>query len=308
MNRDQLRILLPIVSLAVLLCSVFYLQPRAMSYFGLNLLFNLAVPVALATIAQMMIIMVNDIDLSIGTFVSFCACVTATFVQDTPLLGYLILLASIAAYAALGALIHHRNLPAIVVTLGMSFVWGGLAVLILPSPGGSSPEWLHAIMKSKPPFVPMAIIAAIIIGVTTHLLIKRSSFGVLLRGVGGNERTLSRAGWSVLQLKASAYALAGLFGVLAGMTLIGLTTSADANIALRYTLLSVAGVILGGGEFTGGRVSPIGAVIGALTLTLAASFLSFLKLSPDWQIGSQGAILIMVLAARLFFTRRGQSQ
>ncbi len=57
-----------------------------MSYFGLNLLFNLAVPVA-----QMMIIMVNDIDLSIGTFVSFCACVTATFVQETPFLGCLIL-------------------------------------------------------------------------------------------------------------------------------------------------------------------------------------------------------------------------
>ncbi len=54
------------------------------------------------------------------------------------------------------------------------------------------------------------------------------------------------------------------------IALVGLTTSADANIALRYTLLSIAGVILGGGEFIGGRVSPIGAVIGALTLTLMA--------------------------------------
>ena len=93
--------------------------------------------------------------------------------------------------------------------------------------------------------------------------------------------------------------------MLAGLTLVGLTTSADANIALRYTLLSIAGVILGGGEFTGGRVSPIGAVIGALTLTLAGSFLSFLRLSPDWQIGAQGAILIVVLALRVLINRRG---
>lgn len=304
MMRDNLRILLPTVSLAVLLAAVFYLQPRAMSYFGLNLLFNLAIPVALATIAQMMVIMVNDIDLSIGTFVSFCACVTATFVNDNPFVGYSILLLSIGAYAGIGALIHHKNLPAIVVTLGMSFVWGGLAILILPTPGGSSPEWLRALMKAKPPWVPIAVILPIVIGLLTHLLIKRSSFGVLLRGVGGNDRTLSRAGWSVLQLKAAAYALAGLFGVLSGMALIGLTTSADANIALRYTLLSVAGVILGGGEFTGGRISPIGAVIGALTLTLAASFLSFLRLSSDWQIGSQGAILILVLAVRLLISRK----
>ena len=159
-------------------------------------------------------------------------------------------------------------------------------------------------MTTKTPFVPVAIIAPIVIGLCMHYVVKRSSLGVLLRGVGGNEQAIERSGWSVLGLKAIAYGIAGLFGVLAGMALVGLATSADANIALRYTLLSIAGVILGGGEFTGGRVSPIGAVIGALTLTLAASFLSFLHLSSDWQIGAQGAILIAVLALRLVFTRR----
>ena len=305
MSADRLRLLLPVVSLAVLLGAVFYLQPRAMSYFGLNLLFNLAIPVALATIAQMMIIMVNDIDLSIGTFVSFCACVTATFVHDTPLLGYLILAAAILAYAAIGALIQLRGLPAIVVTLGMSFVWGGLAVLILPSPGGAAPDWLEALMRLKTPLVPIAVVAPLVIALVVHLLIKRSWFGVILQGVGGNERAMERAGWSVIKLRGAAYGLAGLFGVLAGMSLVGLTTAADANIALRYTLLSIAGVILGGGEFVGGRISPFGAVVGALTLTLAASFLSFLRLSPDWQIGAQGAILILVLAVRLLFLRKG---
>ncbi|WP_292292062.1 ABC transporter permease [Marivita sp.] len=301
------RIVLPVVSLAVLLAATFYMQPRAMSYFGLNLLFNLAVPIALATIAQMMIIMVNDIDLSLGAFVSLTACVTATFLQDAPLIGALIMLSLILSYAALGALIHAFDLPAIVVTLGMSFVWGGLALFILPSPGGSSPEWLRALMTVKPPFAPMAVVAAIIIALVTHLLIMRSGIGTVLRGVGGNARSVGRAGWSLIRLKALAYGLAGLFGVLAGMTLVGLTTAADANIAMRYTLLSIAGVILGGGEFIGGKVSPTGAVIGALTLTLAASFLSFMRLSSDWQIGAQGAILILVLTARLIFRQGGRT-
>jgi ribose transport system permease protein len=84
---------------------------------------------------------------------------------------------------------------------------------------------------------------------------------------------------------------------------VGLTTSADANIAGRYTLLAIAGVILGGGQFVGGRVSAVGAVIGAVTMTLAGSFLSFLKLNPDWQIGAQGAILIIVLALRVLLER-----
>lgn len=301
---SKYRILLPVLSLALLLAATFYMQPRTMSYFGVNLLFNLAVPIALATIAQMCIMMVEDIDLSVGAFVSLAACVTATLLNDQPALGVAVLAGLVAAYAVMGALIHRLELPAIVVTLGMSFVWGGLALFILPTPGGASPGWLRGLMTSTPPMVPMAVVASVVIATVAHLLIIRSGIGTVLRGVGGNARSVARAGWPVIRLKALAYGLAGLFGVLAGMALVGLTTSADANIALRYTLLSIAGVILGGGEFTGGKISPVGAVIGALTLTLAASFLSFLRLSPDWQIGAQGAILILVLMARLLFTRR----
>ncbi|MCC5972786.1 MAG: ABC transporter permease [Rubellimicrobium sp.] len=299
LTPDMIRLAVPFLALAVLLAGVFWLQPRAMTYSGLNLLFNLAVPIALATLAQMFIISVNDLDLSMGAFVSFVACVTATFLNDAPLVGALILLASIGAYAALGVIIHVRQLPAIVVTLGMSFVWTGLAVMILPSPGGAAPDWIRSLMTVRPPFVPMAIVASVLIALVAHLIIARSTLGVLIRGVGGNERSVARAGWSVLRARAAAYALAALFAVLAGMALVGLTTAADANIALRYTLLSIAGVILGGGEFVGGRVSAVGAVVGALTLALAGSFLSFLRLSPDWQIGAQGAILILVLALRL---------
>lgn len=299
LTGDQLRLIVPFMALAVLLAGVFTLQPRAMSYTGLNLLFNLAVPIALATLAQMFIMAVNDLDLSMGAFVSFAACVTATFLQQNPALGCLILLASVAVYAIMGIVIHVQRLPAIVVTLGMSFVWTGFAVMILPTPGGAPPGWLRGLMTVRPPLVPMAIAASVLIAFVAHLLIARSSLGVAIRGVGGNERSVERAGWNVLLVRAAAYALAALFAILAGMALVGLTTSADANIALRYTLLSIAGVILGGGEFVGGRVSAIGAVVGALTLALAGSFLSFLRLSPDWQIGAQGAILIVVLALRI---------
>ena len=304
LSSENLRLLVPILSLLLLLAGVFYLQPRAMSYMGLNLLFNLAVPIALATVAQMLIMSVNDLDLSMGTFVSFVACVTATYLHDAPALGVLILLAAVAVYAMMGVVIHLRNLPSIVVTLGMSFIWAGLAVLLLPAPGGTAPVWIRNLMISKPPLVPMAIIASAIIAVVAHVIVMRSSFGVLIRGVGGNQRSVERAGWSIIAARGGAYALAACFAVAAGITLVGLATSADANIALRYTLLSIAGVILGGGEFTGGRVSPIGAVIGALTLTLAGSFLSFLRISPDWQIGAQGVILILVLALRLVFNGR----
>ena len=302
MNRRLLRQALPFLTLAVVLAATFYVQPRTMSYFGLNLMLQYAVPIALATIAQMFVITVNDLDLSIGPFVGLVSCVGATLLFDNPVLGILVLIALIACYGAIGALIHIRNLPSIVVTLGLSFVWLGIAVMILPSPGGKAPDWLKALMTFQTPLVPFPIIAAVVIGVVVHLALMLSSYGVIARGAGGNPKALSRAGWSMLRTKVAMYMLAGFFGVLSGLALLGLTTSGDAHVADRYTLYSIAGVILGGGEFIGGRVSPLGAVVGALTLALAGSFLIFLKISPDWQIGAQGAILIVVLALRALVT------
>lgn len=319
-----LRSILPAFSLAVILLAIFYIQPRAMSPIGMKLLFNLALPIAFATLAQMFVLCVNDLDLSIGAYVGFVVSVGATmldkgiaglpllegmipdpapWILTTPLAGVVVLAAGVGVYALLGALIHLRNLPSIVVTLGMSFVWAGLAVLVLPTPGGSAPGWVRGIMTLQIPWVPFAVVAPIVVAIAVHVLLMRTAYGAVIRGAGGNPRSVARAGWSLLKVKMASFALAGFFGVLSGLSLLGLTTAGDANIAVRYTLLSIAGAILGGSEFVGGRVSPVGAVIGAATLTLANSFLTFLKLNPDFQIGAQGAILIIVLALRVLINR-----
>ena len=305
-SRRFLRAILPGLSLALVLAGIAWMNPRAISYFGINLMLNLAIPVALATIAQMFVITVNDLDLSIGTFISFVACVGATWLHDNPVLGIVVLAAGVGVYALVGAVIYLRNVPSIVVTLGMLFVWQGLAILILPRPGGKAPAWLHDLMNLRPPYVPFPILAALIIAVVVHVGVMQTSYGAILRGSGGNPIAIGRAGWSLLKTKVVMFTLAGVFGVFSGLALIGLTTSADANIGKGYTLLSVAGVILGGGEFVGGRVSPIGAVIGALTLSLAGTLLNFMRISPDWQVGAEGAILIVVLAARALINRTGR--
>jgi ribose transport system permease protein len=303
-----IRSILPALALAVLLVAIYVLNPRAISPLGFQLMFNLAIPIALATIAQMCVMTINDLDLSIGAYVGFVVCVAATWLNEVPLVGALILAGSIVVYCLIGALIYLRNLPSIVVTLGMSFVWLGLAILILPTPGGKSPDWIASIMKLKTPVVPFPLIAAVVIATISHLALMRTSYGAILRGSGGNPRAVERAGWSLLKTKITMFGLAGVFGTLSGLALIGLTTSAQANVAERYTLLSIAGVVLGGGDFLGGRVSPIGAVLGALTLTLTAPFLTFLRISPDWQIGAQGGILIVVLALRVIIERMVRSK
>jgi len=295
---------LPALALAVMLAVIFAIRPAAMSYFGFTLLFKLSIPLVFAALAQMAIIMLGDIDLSNGAFVGLITCITALFLRDAPAFAVCAYFLSIAAYGAFGLLIHVRALPSIIVTLGMSFIWLGAAVILLPAPGGAAPTWLSGFMSWQPPLLPLPIWSALVAALAGHLVVTRSSYGAVLRGAGGNPRAMARAGWSILRIRVAVYAAAGLLACLSGIMLTGLTTSGDANVAPAYTLLGVGAVILGGGAFTGGVVSPVGTVIGALTLSLAGSLLSFLAVPPTWQIGAQGLILFLVLAGRAALRER----
>lgn len=293
-----LRVGLPALALVLMLVTIFFMQPRAVSYFGLTLLLNYTLPAVFAAMAQMAIIACGDIDLGIGPFLSLVNCIAATWLATRPLEGVAALVALVLAYAAMGALIHVRNLPSIVVTLGASFVWLGFAVLILPTPGGTPPAWLTTIFAFRPPFLPLPVLVSIILAALGEFLLMRTSYGVILRGIGGNPHAIQRAGWSLLKGRVALYAIAGFAGVLAGLALTGLSTSGDATIGGQYTLISIAAVIVGGGEFVGGIVSPTGAVIGAWIMLLIGSLLSFLDISTDWQLGVQGGVLIIVLGLR----------
>ena len=297
-HGSVLRVGLPAAALIVILGAIFTMQPRATSYFGLTVLLNFTLPAIFAAMAQMAVITVGDIDLGIGPFLSLVNCIAATLLAAHPLLGWLALAALVGAYALMGALIHVRRLPSIVVTLGASFVWLGLALLVLPNPGGAPSSWLPALLSWQPPLVPLPVLASILLAVCGELLLMHTSYGVVLRGIGGNPRSVAHAGWSLLAGRMMLYAVAGACGVAAGLALTGLNTAGDATVGTQYTLVSIAAVIVGGGEFVGGIVTPTGTVIGAWIMLLAGSLLSFLDISTDWQLSVQGGILIVVLGLR----------
>lgn len=289
---------LPLIGLIAMLAAIGIGRPAAISYFGLSLILAYALPLMFVAMAQLCIMAIGDIDLGIGQFTSLVMCLSAAFLTASPALGIIAILLAIAAYAGLGALIHLRNMPSIVATLGAAFVWYGVALTLFPTPGGGAPPWLIAFARWKPPFVPLPILVAVLLALAAHILLMRSSYGVVLRGFGGNPVAVARAGWRPLAVRVSAYSLAGSLAAVGGLLLSGLSTTGDANVGGTYTLQSIAAVIIGGGQFSGGIVSPIGAVAGAMIILLTGSMLSFADISPNWQLSVQGAILIVVLSLR----------
>jgi ribose/xylose/arabinose/galactoside ABC-type transport system permease subunit len=297
---DLVRVLIPIAALAAMAVTMAILQPRVTSYFGMQLVLRSALPLMFAAMAQLCVIAAGDIDFSIGPYIGFTNCLTAAFLVDQPVLCVLLLALGVLAYAGMGAFIQVRKLPSIVVTLGASFVWIGLALLVMPTPGGQSPAWLSSLLRLRPPIVPLPIVAAVLLAIIGHWIFKRSSYGVVLRGIGSSENAVRAAGWSIVAARSALYGLAGVFGTVAGLTLTGMISSGDANVGTPFTLLSISAVIVGGAEFTGGIISPVGAIAGVFVMVLAGALLSFMDVPSDWQLSVQGTILILALAARVF--------
>lgn len=301
--RELLVSLLPAIALVAMLLWAESLQSGSLSYNGLNLLLSSSVPLVFAALSQMFVIALGDIDLGTGFLVGLANVVAARWLSSDPLLAVAMFLGLIAAYSAQGALIYLRRIPSIIVTLGASFIWAGLGLLVLPTPGGTAPGWLSSIFNDNTPLVPVPVWIAVVVAVVTYVITHRVPYGAVLRGAGSNEAAVVRTGWSMLKIKMVSYALAAVFGILAGLAVTGISGSGDSGASANYTLLAIAGVILGGGSFSGGRAVPFGSVIGALALGLVGPVLGLANVSSDYQTGAQGLVLLIVLAGRAV-TRR----
>lgn len=287
--------LAPFISGAAVLGTLAWINPLAVSLFGLDLLLGPAIALVLVALAQMFIVGGSEIDLGVGAFAGLVNVLSATLLVDQWPLGLLCLLGAIAGYGLIGATIQVRRIPAIVVTLGAAFIWTGVGYTLQPTPGGSSPHWLTAAFAWQLAGVPATLLLIALAGMTAAA-IDRSPLGVVLRGFGNNPGAMERAGWSPLRYGVVRYMIAGGFALAAGLSLTAINTASDVNAGGPFTLISVAAVVMGGCALLGGLISPFGVVVGALTLALIGALLGALGVSSDYNAAVQGCLLLAMLA------------
>ena len=106
-----------------------------------------ALPLAMAAVAQAIVVISGGIDLSIGSMMALTSVTAAALMKGQPeefavavVLGVLVL--GLVLGVINGVLVVITRVPDIVVTLAMSFVWAGAALLVLHTPGGGSAAWL----------------------------------------------------------------------------------------------------------------------------------------------------------------------
>jgi ribose transport system permease protein len=278
-------------------------------------------PYAFAVAAQTIVVIAGGIDLSVASMMALTS-VTAAAMMDGASEEYalfvvpFVLLMGLVLGAMNGILIVVTRVPDIVVTLATLFVLQGAALLVLDAPGGAVAEWLKALIVGTifvpgvpdgiTAWIPKALVVLLICLGIIWIPLKRSTLGLSIYAIGSSELAAFRSGVSVARTRIIAYALAGFFAAMGGLTLT-MSTGIGAPIPGPYLLASVAAVVLGGVTLGGGRGGLVGPIVAVFILRLVRTDLTLLAVDPNVTTIVEGTIMVVVVMLGAFIAMRRRS-
>jgi ribose transport system permease protein len=268
----------------------------------LNSSMRLFLPLILVAVGQTVVILAGGIDISVGAIVSIVNAILATQIgtKGDPgvavLMMVLVLFVGMAAGAVNDFFVAVLRLQPIITTYATSFLFGGLALLILPSPGGGMPSAFTGFYRDTRPLgLPLAFFVIALIMLAWYG-VRQTRYGRYLFAVGGNPDAAYQTGVPVSRVQFSTYVVSGFMSACGGIAITLLTGSGNAGIGDALTLTAITAVVIGGTALSGGTGTVGGAIIGAIILSLIPNIISFAKVETWWQTFLNAAIIVLALA------------
>lgn len=263
-----------------------------------------AVPLSLAAVGQTLVILTRGIDLSVGGMMDLTNALAALKLQGgfatEALWTVIILLVGAAGGLLNGLLVAFGRVQPILVTLGTLSIFQGLALWVLPSPGGHVAGGYTSLFLN--PNAPSALIWVVVLCLA-WVAFRRTRLGVQIFAVGNDEQSARANSVPLARTKVIVYVLSGTLAAAGGIALATTTTGGDATGGDVFTLSSIAAAVVGGVSLFGGRGSAVGAVCGAFVLTVLIDVLFFGNIDPLFQPFYQGLFLVLAVGASTLLGR-----
>ncbi len=255
--------------------------------------------------AQAVIVIAGGLDLGVGGMLVLANVVTARFMDGqsfevTIMIAIGAVLAAVVINAFVGWIITVSKVPDIVITLGSLYFYQGLALAVLPNPGGGTSEgfrWLFTgsnVGTGSNPW-PATVMIAIPILITAWWMAKTRS-GLSLYAVGSDKTAAYLSGIRAKRTKIVAFAVGGAFAAMGGLSTTAIAGSGNANtVGGNMTLNSVAAIVLGGVALTGGIGSVIAVIPAGLILFFLSPILTAMGVDPNRAQIIQGVLIVVVM-------------
>ena len=285
---------------AVLLVIVLiWLAGSSVSVLSVTIMIGQKVPLVLASIGAAIVIMSRGIDLSVGAVLTvvntIIAAGTAAFGNSLAWIGVGLAVALVAGLVN-GLCVAWLRLPPLIVTLAVQSILLGVALYVLPTPGGAVDAWLKDLTLVLVGPFPLMLLIVVAAPLLIWYPLRRSRFGTALLSSGADEGAAYASGINVRRTVVSSYVLSALFAGLAGIVMSMNTGSGDPTIGVPFTMNTIAAAVVGGVSLAGGRGTIAGPIAGALVVSFIGNLLFSMGVNSYWQYVVTGAVLIVAIA------------
>uniref|UniRef100_UPI003F504982 ABC transporter permease n=1 Tax=Caballeronia sp. LjRoot34 TaxID=3342325 RepID=UPI003F504982 len=269
-------------------------------------IFQQSIYLMLIAVAQMLVLVSGGFDLSVGAGVALTSIVSATamvavqtWMPGSPILAVwagggaaVVVGLFTGACNAIGVSVLGVN--PFIVTLASASILSGITLIISQGVqvGGLPDPFVYTIGSGFIGGVPVAVLLALPVLLLVYFAVNMTRYGRFLFATGSNPRAAFVAGVSVKGTLAVTYIMCGVITAYAGFLLTARVSSGEPQLGAEFPLRSIAAAVIGGCSLRGGQGTVIGAVLGALFVTILANGMDLLRFGSNYQMILIGLVLV----------------
>ena len=285
----------------ILLCAVIQMRNNQFLTFNvINGIFKNYAYTMVMSFGMMLVLLIGGMDISVGATLALSGMTASILMKEGILESALsVYLVSIAVGTVCGLLIglviaKGRVIP-IIATLGFQYIYRGLTYAISDSDWVGTSEMSMSFKNfAQGTFLGLnnLICIIILIFVLFYVFLKWTNFGRQIYAVGSNAEAAKISGIRIDRIKILVYTINGAIAGLCGAMLTGYYATAQPNMAVNSEMDAIAGCVIGGVSLDGGQGSPVGVLLGAITIAIIGKSLSMVGINAFWQQSLKGAIIL----------------
>ena len=290
-----------LVALVVIFVVSAVISPYFLGAYNLSVLARNLAFVGLVTIAQSSLMILGELDLSLGTIGGLCGIVSGLLMVNLGLNPYLAMFLALVLGALLGSLngllVTALRLHSLVLTIGMAGVYGG-AILVLTRGVAVTdiPKSIQYLGRGDVLGVPTPFVIMLVVLLLSAFLTLKTPFGRYMYAIGNNLPAARMLGIDVNRIRLLVFTLAGALSALAGLLMVSRLGTAQPTIGDSWVLALIAASVIGGVATTGGVGTPVGALFGAAIIGIIENIIVLFGVSPYWQGIVSGLIVVLAIS------------
>jgi ribose/xylose/arabinose/galactoside ABC-type transport system permease subunit len=274
-----------------------FASPVFMTRQNVSNIFLQSTVVGILALGTTVVLLCEDIDLSIGSMEGMGSVIAAITIIHWGLPWPLGVAAAVGVGILVGcvngAVTAYAKIPAFITTLGTLGILSGLALRATAGQSiygfPSSYQWLgqgEILHISAPVIITVALFGL------TYFGLRFTTLGWHIYATGGNRVAASLVGIRTTKVRIIAFAFSGCMAGFAGVIVSARLNSGDPNFGTLDLLQALAAVVIGGTALTGGRGSVVGTGLGVLLIVTIQNGLNLLGVSPFWTTAVIGAMIV----------------